>query len=163
MTSQDYTFSFVTKANLPLLQRWLQTPEVMRWWGDPDEQFALLSNDLNDPRMAMRIVAFKGQNFAYIQDYDVHAWPQSFLAHMPKGTRGIDQFIGIPEMIGVGHGSTFVRLLAEQLCAEGAPLVMTDPDPENFRARHAYKKAGFMGDDQIDTQDGPTILMTFKI
>jgi hypothetical protein len=33
--------------------------------------------------MTMRIVTFNGHPFAYAQDYEVHAWPQTHLAHLP--------------------------------------------------------------------------------
>jgi aminoglycoside 6'-N-acetyltransferase len=144
-----------------MLRLWLRTPEVVRWWGDPDEQAVLLEEDLNEPRMVMRIVSFDGRPFAYAQDYAVHAWPQPHFAHLPEGTRAIDSFIGEPAMIGRGHGSAFLRLLAERLRADGAPVVAIDPDAGNLRARRAYAKAGFRGDTVVETAAGPAILMIF--
>ncbi|WWR55751.1 hypothetical protein RV999_26300 (plasmid) [Sinorhizobium meliloti] len=41
-----------------------------------------------------------------MQDYTVHGWDDHHFAHLAKGSRGIDQYIGDPEMVGVGHGST---------------------------------------------------------
>jgi aminoglycoside 6'-N-acetyltransferase len=161
LISATYSFRPVFRADLPLLRRWLQTPEVARWWGDPDEQAAVLEQDLDEPRIVMRIVAFRGRPFAYAQDYDVHAWPQTHLTHLPPGSRAIDAFIGEPGMVGVGHGSAFLRLLAERLRAEGAPVVAIDPDPENVRARRAYSRAGFSGATVVDTAEGPAVLMTF--
>ena len=64
-------------------------------------------------------------------------------------------------MISQGHGSVFLRLLAERLTAEGAPVVAIDPDVENLRARRANEKAGFRGEDLIETGAGPMILVTF--
>lgn len=157
---EAYIFRPATRADLPLLRRWLRTPEVTRWWGDPDEQAALLEGDLDDPRMVMRMVAFEGRPFAYAQDYDVHAWPQHHFADLPPRSRGIDAFIGEPEMIGAGHGSAILRLLAERLRAEGAPVVAVDPDPDNLRARRAYERAGFRGSVEVATEWGPAILMT---
>ena len=57
-----------------LFRRWLRTPEVLRWWGDAEEQEALLQEDLDQPAMVMRIVSFAGRPFAYAQDYEVHVW-----------------------------------------------------------------------------------------
>ncbi|MGI9500182.1 MAG: GNAT family N-acetyltransferase [Geminicoccaceae bacterium] len=161
MQSRDYSFTFAASADMPMLAGWLRQPEVALWWGDPAEQEALLAADLDDPNMLMRIVSYKGHPFAYVQDYDVHNWPQPFLAHLPAGSRGIDTFIGDVAMIGMGHGPPYLRLLAEELLADGAPLLVTDPDPANGRARRAYKKAGFSGDRQVETEEGPAILMTF--
>jgi len=65
--SLAYSFRDATHDDLRLLRRWLRTPEVIRWWGDPAEQEALLRDDLDDPRMAMRIVLIDVYPFAYAQ------------------------------------------------------------------------------------------------
>jgi aminoglycoside 6'-N-acetyltransferase len=80
-----YSFRPATTKDLLRLRRWLNTPEVRRWWGDPTEQFELLRADLNEPLMTMRIVSLGERPFAYAQDYDVHSWPQPHLAHLPGG------------------------------------------------------------------------------
>lgn len=77
----------------------------------------------------------------------------------PHGTRGIDQFIGEPELVGHGHGSAFIRSFTTNLLKSGTPRVVTDPDPENLRAVRAYEKAGFRKDRRVDTSDGPSLLM----
>lgn len=156
-----YAFRPVVKDDLECLAEWLRTPAVMEWWGDPHEQAALLRADLEEPRMVMRIVAFDRRPFAYIQDYDVHAWPQPHLSDLPPRSRGVDLFIGEPDMVGCGHGGALLRLRAQQLVADGAPLVVTDPDPRNLRARGAYQRAGFRGDTRVETSEGAIILMIF--
>jgi aminoglycoside 6'-N-acetyltransferase len=158
----DYTFRSVDGHDLPLLQRWLRFPEVERWWGNPDEQLALLRDDLNDPRMDMRIVSFGDRPFAYAQDYAVDSWPQPHFSNLPTRSRAIDTFIGEVDMIGRGHGSTYLRLLAERLLAQGSPLIAVDPDEDNYRARRAYNKAGFRGDKVYESDRGPVILMQFR-
>jgi aminoglycoside 6'-N-acetyltransferase len=156
-----YTFRLAFREDLPLLRAWLRTPGVVRWWGDPVEQSALLQADMSEPRMVMRIVSFAGRAFGYVQDYAVHAWPQPHFEHLPRGSRAIDAFIGEPDMIGKGHGSIFLRLVAQRLRAAGAPVVAIDPSVDNVRARRAYAKAGFRGDAVVETAAGPAILMTF--
>jgi aminoglycoside 6'-N-acetyltransferase len=157
-----YSFRLATAKDLPRLRRWLNAPEVKRWWGNPIDEFELLRADLNEPLMTMRIVSLDGRPFAYAQDYDVHSWPQPHLAHLPKGSRAIDSFIGWPSMIGRGHGQAYLRLLAERLCAEGAPLVAIDPAEENLRARRAYEGAGFRVEAKAATGAGPAVLMVFE-
>jgi aminoglycoside 6'-N-acetyltransferase len=157
-----YSFRPATAKDLPRLRRWLATPEVRPWWGKPSEQFELLRADLNEPLMTMRIVSFNGRLFAYAQDYDVHSWPQPHLSHLPKGSRAIDSFIGRPSMVGRGHGQAYLRLLAERLCAEGAPLVAIDPAEGNLRAQHAYEKAGFRVEARVMTEAGPAVLMLYE-
>lgn len=157
-----YAFRPAVGADLSLLRRWLRTPEVLRWWGDAEAQEALLREDFAEPAMVMRIVSFDSRPFAYAQDYEVHVWPQPHLAYLPHGSRAIDSFIGEPDMIGRGHGSAYLRLLAERLMREGAPIVAIDPDRNNIRARRAYARAGFRGDTVVDTEAGLAILMLFE-
>lgn len=151
-----------TADDLPMLRAWLAAPEVVRWWGDPNEQAALLEEDLGNPLMAMRIVTFEGRPFAYAQHYDVGSWPALHFASLPPGSRAIDAFVGEPDMLGRGHGAAFLRMLAEQLRAEGAPAVAIDPDVDNHRARRAYARAGFRGETVVETAEGPAVLMLFE-
>ena len=60
-----YVFRPMTAADLPMIRRWLETPEVVRWWGDPDEQYALVSGDLDHPDMDQFIVALDDEPFGY--------------------------------------------------------------------------------------------------
>jgi aminoglycoside 6'-N-acetyltransferase len=154
-----YAFRPVTVADLGLLQHWLKQPHVVAWWGEPDEQFEMVSGDIDRPGMQQFVVALENRPFAYIQCYDAGAWhPQPF-GDQPPGTRGIDQFIGEPDMLDKGHGSAFIRAFIERMIAEGAPRVLTDPDPANRRAVRAYEKAGFRPQRLVDTPEGIALLM----
>jgi aminoglycoside 6'-N-acetyltransferase len=153
-----YAFRPMTSDHLPMIRRWLKTPEVVRWWGDPDEQYALVSGDLDHPDMDQFTVAVDDRPFGYIQCYALSTWNQGF-GPQPTATRGIDQFIGEPGMIGRGHGSAFIRQFVENLLVSGVPRIVTDPDPENIRAVRAYAKAGFQSDRVVETPDGPALLM----
>ena len=143
--------------DLPLVRRWLGTPHVIEWWGKPSEQFDLISGDLDHAAMQQFIVTHLGRPFGYLQCYDVHAWDGGLGLH-PKGTRGIDQFIGEADMLDCGHGSAFIRFFIERLLG-ATPRVVTDPDPANARAIRAYEKAGFQKDRLLDTPDGRALLM----
>ena len=154
----EYIVHPMSSADLPMIRRWLETPEVVRWWGQADEQYALVSGDLDHPDMDQFIVAFDDQPFGYIQCYPLSTWHQGF-GEQPPRTRGIDQFIGEPDMIGRGHGSHFIRQFVDTLLRSGTPRVVTDPDPANARAVRAYEKAGFERDRMVDTPDGPALLM----
>lgn len=154
-----YQFRPMTPADLPMLRCWLASPHVVEWWGDPDEQFGLVSDDLDHPAMEQFVVAIDDRPFGYLQCYDPDAWPPQPFGALPSGTRGIDQFIGEPDMIGRGHGSAFIRQFTDGLLTAGTPRVLTDPDPANRRAVRAYEKAGFRGERMVDTPDGPALLM----
>ena len=120
-------------------------PHVKEWWGDPDEQFGLVSEDMNEPAMDQYIVDHDGAPLGYLQCYRLTDWNTGF-GPQPDGTRGIDQMIGVPDMIGRGHGSAFIRVFIEDLLTTGTPRVVVDPAPANARAIRAYEKAGFASD-----------------
>ena len=48
-----YSFRSMRADDLHMVHRWLKTPDVRRWWGDPDREISLLGDDLDDSRMAM--------------------------------------------------------------------------------------------------------------
>jgi aminoglycoside 6'-N-acetyltransferase len=154
----DYVFRPMISDDLAMVRRWLETPEVARWWRHLDEQYALVSGDLCHPDMDQFIVGLADQPFGYIQCYPLSTWSAGLGSH-PAKTRGIDQFIGVPELIGRGHGSGFIRQFVDRLLTSGIPRVVTDPDPDNGRAVRAYAKAGFQRDRIVDTPDGLALLM----
>jgi aminoglycoside 6'-N-acetyltransferase len=156
--AQNYAFRGMAAADLSLIRHWLETPEVMRWWGEPGEQYALVSGDLAHPDMDQFIVAVDDRPFAYLQCYALSVWDQGF-GPQPPATRGIDQFIGEPDMIGRGHGSHFIRQFVDDLLRAAVPRVVTDPDPANARAVRAYEKAGFRRECMVETPDGTALLM----
>ncbi|MDE0705857.1 MAG: GNAT family N-acetyltransferase [Rhodospirillaceae bacterium] len=142
MTTTDrYAFRKAVAADLGLLREWRLRPHVRAWWDsdEPGDEAALA-----DPRVARWIVSTAGRPFAYMQDYAVHGWEDHPFFRLPRGSRGIDQFIGEPDMIGKGHGPAFIAERLKALFEEGAPMVATDPHPDNARAIAAYKRAGFV-------------------
>jgi aminoglycoside 6'-N-acetyltransferase len=154
----DYVFHPLTAGNLPLIRHWLALPHVREWWGDPEQQYALVRGDLDEPAMDQFIVATSEYPLGYLQCYDLTEWNTGFGAQ-PPGTRGIDLFIGEPNLIARGHGSALIRCFVDDLLSSGHPRVVTDPDPANGRAVRAYEKAGFEKDRLVDTPDGPALLM----
>lgn len=140
ITTRHYRFRQATLDDLALLKAWQTTPHVSRWWGlDPPFD----AESLADPRVARWIVSQAAHPFAFMQDYSVHGWEDHHFSHLPKGARGIDQYIGDPEMIGLGHGPAFIGTRLRALFGAGAPVIATDPHPNNDRAIAAYKKLGF--------------------
>lgn len=153
-----YHFRPMTTTDLPQIKRWLALPHVRQWWGDPAEQYSLVSGDLDEPAMDQFIVATDASDLGYMQCYDLTVWNSGFGAQ-PEGTRGIDLFIGEPNMVARGHGSALIRAFVDDRLAQGAPRIVTDPDPANARAVRAYEKAGFQKMGMVDTPDGPALLM----
>ena len=135
---ERYSFRGVTPDDLALLREWQSRPHVRQWWDSP-----LTADELLDTRVRRFIVSMEQSPFAYMQDYTVHGWGEHHFSDLPKGSRGIDQFIGEPQFVGKGHGPLFIAQRLTVLFGKGAPVVATDPHPDNAAAISAYRKAGF--------------------
>lgn len=127
-------------SDLPLLRKWQSFPHVREWWND-NEPFN--AEKLTDMRVSRWIVERDGKPFAYMQDYSVHGWEDHHFGYLSTGSRGLDQYIGDPAMVGGGHGTAFIRQRMNELFAAGAPALAVDPHPANGRAIAVYKKLGF--------------------
>jgi aminoglycoside 6'-N-acetyltransferase len=152
-----YHFRPMSAADLPLVRDWLARPHVAAWWHDADA-FEFVSGDLSHHDVAQFIVAVDERPLGYLQCYRLGDWHAGF-GPQPGGTRGIDQFIAAPDMLGRGHGSAFIRQFAEGLLASGTPRIVIDPTPTNPRAIRACEKAGFRRDREVATPDGRALLM----
>jgi aminoglycoside 6'-N-acetyltransferase len=153
----SYQFRPMSADDLPLVRDWLRVPHVREWWHDADD-FEFVSGDLGHHDMAQLIVSLGERPFGYLQCYRIGDWHAGF-GPQPDGTRGIDQFISDPGMVGRGHGSAFIRQFIEGLLDSGTPRIVIDPSPTNPRAIRAYEKAGFRRVHEIDTPDGRALLM----
>lgn len=114
---------------------------MQQWWDGAVEPFD--AESFADSRVARWIVSHEARPFGYIQDYDPQGWDGHPFAHLPLGSRGIDQFIGPDVMRGQGHGQGFISAHMDRLFSEGAPVIATDPHPGNARAIHVYESVGF--------------------
>jgi len=157
MTLGAYQFRPMTAGDLPLVRDWLSMPHVAKWWHDADD-FEFVSGDLDHHDMGQFIVSHADHPFAYLQCYRIGGWHTGFGAQ-PDGTRGLDQFIADKDLVGRGHGSSFIRAFSDRLLGSGAPRIVLDPQPTNARAIRAYEKAGFRPTSEIDTPDGRALLM----
>jgi aminoglycoside 6'-N-acetyltransferase len=152
-------FRAVTDADLLLLREWLWRRHVREWWGDPVSGLARIVEHSADPAINPFMVKCDDVPIGYIQSWNPHAESDHPCRDQPFGTRGIDQFIGEPKLIGQGHGTAFIRLFVESLFKVGAPRVITDPNPRNSLAIRAYAKAGFKEIDRRTTISGEALLM----
>ena len=56
-------------GDLPLVREWLAREHVREWWGDPNEQFGLVSGDMNEPAIDQYIVSLDAAPLGYLQCY----------------------------------------------------------------------------------------------
>jgi aminoglycoside 6'-N-acetyltransferase len=159
-SASDDRFRFrpVTEKDLPLLAAWLARPHVARWWDDPDELQHIVGH-IDSISVEPFIIELNGRPIGYIQSYDPHLEDDHPYQNQPTGTLGIDQFIGEPELVGLGHGSRLIAEFVEQLFEEGVPRVIIDPDPDNSVAIRCYEKAGFKRLGESETPEGRALMM----
>lgn len=155
----SYVFRPLTKKDLPLVRKWLETPHVGEWWGDLGEGLAEIRENIDSDSVEPLIVELDGRPIAYLQSYDPHLEDDHPYADQPFGTLGLDLSIGIAELVGIGHGSAMLAQFAAELFDEGAPRLIIDPHPDNLRAIRACEKAGFIKLGLRDSIYGPAMLM----
>ncbi len=141
-----------------MLRAWVSSPHAQMWWGDPDEELALIFDDADD--FEPYIAYIDNQPIAYIQAWWPSKHPDLLWQHaMTSDTRGIDITIGYEANLGRGFGSSIVKAFANRLFAQGAKRLIIDPDITNTRAIAAYKKVGFIAYNTYTTGEGTDLLM----
>ncbi|MEJ6397614.1 GNAT family N-acetyltransferase [Yoonia sp. 208BN28-4] len=152
----DYSFRPITMDDLPMFKRWLDQPHIGGWWGDSGTEARLVQDDMDKDVVDMRIVSTDGTPFAYIQDYNAHAFEAPQYVGQPADARAIDTFLGDPAFLGQGHASGYMAARIAEL-RQSYPCVLTDPDPANTRAVAAYTRAGFRPLDIVPCEDGDPV------
>ena len=71
------------------------------------------------------------------------AGPRTPSTICPPPLRGMDVYIGEADLIGVGHGTGFIRQHVTTLFAQGIRAIGIDPHPDNLAAQSAFGRAGF--------------------
>ncbi len=121
----------LTAADGPDLLRILETPEVARWWDEPDEGFPFT----DDPEATRLVIEVDGAAAGMIQ----------FVEELTPKYRhaSIDLFLD-PALHGRGLGTEAVRRVVRHLIDErGHHRITIDPAVTNAAAIRAYEKAGF--------------------
>ena len=151
---------------------WRNAPHVREWW-DPDDPpltIAELRDELDpqirgDDTTMSCIIERSGEPLGFIQFYPWDA-EEEYLAEIgmtvPRGSWGLDVFVGEPGLEGTGVGSRAVMVLSDFLFAErGATAVALITEASNARAQASYRHAGMrlLGDPfrDTDTRDGQRV------
>jgi aminoglycoside 6'-N-acetyltransferase len=113
------------------LRRIHETPEVVRWWGEPEEGFPWT----DEPESTRMVIEIDGAVVGLIQ-FCEETEPRYRHA-------SIDLFLD-PALHGRGFGEEAVRHVARLLVEErGHHRITIDPAADNMVAIRAYEKVGF--------------------
>ena len=147
----DIAFRPLAEADIPMLKRWLEDPDVSPWYEeDSTELDALRAEYLpivtgEEPTRGC-IIRIDGRDVGYIQCYVIDDHPDyARQLAVDPGAVGIDLFLGEPWARDRGYGAAAIRaLLREVVFGEmGAAVAIIAPAPDNARAIRAYEKVGF--------------------
>lgn len=147
-------FRRVTRADFPLLARWLATPAVARWWNHEWTPAAVErdfgpSVDGAEPNQDW-LALLDGSPVGLVQrsrveDYEENQRDFASLVEVPDGSLTIDYLLGDPATYGRGLGSAliaaFVALSFDEI--PDAPTVLVSVVAANAASWRALEKAGF--------------------
>ncbi|MBN1858617.1 GNAT family N-acetyltransferase [Candidatus Bipolaricaulota bacterium] len=163
------SFAPLREADLPLLCRWLNNPLVFRWYGGRARTSAelyakYLPRIRGDEPTRGYIIASRETPIGYIQSYRIADHPDyAAQAALPDDLdpAGVDLFIGEDSFRHQGLGPKILKRFLEKELFASSPVTgcVVCPDPENKAAIRAYHKAGFASVKQIETTEGPELLM----
>lgn len=150
--------------HLPTLHRWLQLPHVREFWDDGDRTPQQVQAHYFGPErdVAAFLMVLDGENAGYVQAYEVDATSDYAAWRSETGeTWGIDLFIGEERWLGRGLAAGIVRdfIAHWQQLRPALRRVLIDPETRNERARHVYKKAGFVALGRVEMEGKELVMM----
>lgn len=158
-------FAKVEKKDIPLLISWLRKKHVREFW-DKNIRFSTkkitekYTQRINENKVNMYLIVFKGENIGYIQSYIVDE--KECINFKIKGIcNGIDIYIGEESMLNKGYGTQVLKSYISNFIFREATSekICIDPEVANTRAIKVYNKIGFM---HVNTAvDGESKLNTY--
>ena len=145
----------VTEDDLDLLTGWFSDPEMYAWW----DRRPLSREEVEEkyvgrrrPEVESFIVETDGRAIGYLQYW---------LDEKPAGG-GLDMIL-LPDSREKGLGPDAARAIVRYLLDElGWERITVDPLIDNTRAIRAWEKTGFVVEREIDTEEGPGLLMVYS-
>jgi len=151
------------QRDLPLLERWLRSLHVVRWWGTPDQHLTALGQRSTDTHA---LITADGRPVGYLcwQRLSREEIEAAELTDLPEDLVDIDILIGEPDYLGCGVGPKALVLLLGRLRSEGVGFAGVGTSDSNHVAIRAYEKAGFRFFKAFDEpESGPCRYMVAKL
>jgi aminoglycoside 6'-N-acetyltransferase len=151
------------QRDLQLLERWLRSPHVVRWWGTPELHLAALGQRSRDSHA---VITADGSPVGYLcwQRPSPEELEAAGLTDLPEDLVDIDILIGEPELLGRGVGPRALTLLLAELRGRGVGFAGLGTSLSNRIAIRAYEKAGFrLFRDFEDPESGPCRYMVVRL
>lgn len=132
-----------TIDDLATLQRWDEQPHVVE--SDPNDDWEWEKTLANPAPWREQFIAMLGiRPIGYLEIIDPAADDEHYWGHCGPNLRAIDIWLGEPEDLGKGYGSTMMRLALERCFSDpSVEAILVDPLVENTRAHRFYQRLGF--------------------
>lgn len=151
------------QADLPLLERWLRHPDVVRWWGPPDQHLAAVAQGSWDTH-AVITVDRRPVGYLCWQRLSPSELEAAGLSDLPDDLVDIDILIGEPEFRGRGVGPKALAILLARMRSEGVGIAGLGTSTSNRAAIRAFEKAGFrVFRDFEDPESGPCRYLVVRL
>jgi len=155
--------AFDSQRDLQLLECWLRSSHVVRWWGTSDTHVtALARRSMN----THALITADGRSVGYLcwQRLSREELEAAELTELPQGLVDIDILIGEPDYLGRGVGPKALILLLARLRREGVGFAGVGTSSSNYAAIRAFEKAGFRSfSDFEDPEFGKCRYMVAKL
>lgn len=128
--------------DMPIIEEWLYSHQVARWWGEPSESIdAVRDHDIS----TSAIIVVDRMPIGYLcwQKPTHEELVDAGLSDLPPGLIDIDIVIGESAVLGRGYGTEALSQLLSRLGDEGVQFVGIATAEANTRARKAFEKVGF--------------------
>ena len=166
----DISFRRLEVDDLPLLHRWLNDPDVARWWEDEDLSFEAVVKKYtpridNIEHSEQWVAVVDGRDAGWLQTYALTDWPEyaeaCWAVGVARDAGGFDYLLGEAADRGRGVGPVVIRAFLDQVVfgLHPWPQACAGPHPDNRRSWRALEKVGCRFAAMIDTEDGPERLM----
>jgi RimJ/RimL family protein N-acetyltransferase len=147
------SFRPLTRADLPLVHRWVNTPHVAEWWDDLPTLADVEADfgpgiDGDDPTDYFAIEV-DGRPVGLIQTYLIDDEPEYKSAlGQPQRAAGVDLAIGEPDLVGRRLGPAVLYAFVTDVVFARGPAGVVDrcvagPNHRNARSIATFEAAGF--------------------
>ncbi len=170
------SFTPLHHKHFPLLHQWMNTPHVIKWWGENRswsleditkkyETYVLgykIIDQLKAPIFGF-IIRINNAPVGYIQYYNAYDFPREQgykLKNLPKSMTAIDLYIGDVNFIGKGYGEKIINHFLTEYVWRSFDSCMVDPDLDNLDAVRTYEKCSFKAIDKITEANSLLMLRT---
>jgi aminoglycoside 6'-N-acetyltransferase len=141
-----FTFRKMTRADIPLMDRWLKLPHVAEWWGESDveKEYGEYIDGVEPihPYIA-RVDGTEIGHLQWMRYRDYRQYMQILRIDDPSAAN-CDVFIADEHFLHRGVGAPLIRAFVDEIIfSSGVTTCFIDPDARNKIAIRAYEKAGF--------------------